>query len=253
MSASALWTVEAMANAMGAERSGALPQSVPGLSIDSRSVAPGDAFFAIHGDHRDGHEFVAAALAAKAGLAVDCRRRGAANSRRRAAPRRARCAGGFARSCRRRAGAHPSQGDRRHRLGRQDRDQGSVAARAVERRRDPCLGRLLQQSLGRAAVARPLSRERALCGVRNGDESRRRDRAAVASGAPAYRDHHHDRAGASGISRLAGQDRRRQSRDFFRRRAGRRGDHQSRHRAISPPQAPGQRGRRRAHRLVRRA
>jgi UDP-N-acetylmuramoyl-tripeptide--D-alanyl-D-alanine ligase len=47
-----------------------LPASVSGLSIDSRSIAPGEAFFAIHGDHRDGHEFVSAALAAKAALAV---------------------------------------------------------------------------------------------------------------------------------------------------------------------------------------
>ncbi len=70
MSASALWTTEAMVSAMGAERHGALPEAVFGLSIDSRSLAPGDAFFAIQGDNRDGHDFVAAALAAKAGLAV---------------------------------------------------------------------------------------------------------------------------------------------------------------------------------------
>ena len=70
MSASALWTIDAMASAMGAERQGPLPASVSGLSIDSRSIAPGEAFFAIHGDHRDGHEFVAAALAAKAAVAV---------------------------------------------------------------------------------------------------------------------------------------------------------------------------------------
>jgi UDP-N-acetylmuramoyl-tripeptide--D-alanyl-D-alanine ligase len=70
MSASALWTIDAMASAMGAERQGPLPASVSGLSIDSRSLAPGEAFFAIHGDHRDGHEFVAAALAAKAAVAV---------------------------------------------------------------------------------------------------------------------------------------------------------------------------------------
>ena len=67
MSAPALWTVDAMAAAMGAERQGALPQSVSGISIDSRTIAPGEAFFAIHGDQRDGHDFVAAALAAKAG------------------------------------------------------------------------------------------------------------------------------------------------------------------------------------------
>jgi UDP-N-acetylmuramoyl-tripeptide--D-alanyl-D-alanine ligase len=70
MSASALWTIDAMASAMGAERQEPLPASVSGLSIDSRSIAPGEAFFAIHGDHRDGHEFVAAALAAKAAVAV---------------------------------------------------------------------------------------------------------------------------------------------------------------------------------------
>ena len=70
MTARVLWTVEAMAAAIGAEREGALPQSVPGISIDSRTLAPGEAFFAIQGDHRDGHDFVAAALASKAGLAV---------------------------------------------------------------------------------------------------------------------------------------------------------------------------------------
>jgi UDP-N-acetylmuramoyl-tripeptide--D-alanyl-D-alanine ligase len=70
MTARALWTVDAMASAMGAERQGPVPASVAGLSIDSRNVAPGDAFFAIRGDHRDGHEFVGAALAANAALAV---------------------------------------------------------------------------------------------------------------------------------------------------------------------------------------
>lgn len=70
MTVHALWTVEAMASAMGAERQGPVPASVGGLSIDSRNIAPGEAFFAIRGDHRDGHEFVGAALAAHAALAV---------------------------------------------------------------------------------------------------------------------------------------------------------------------------------------
>jgi UDP-N-acetylmuramoyl-tripeptide--D-alanyl-D-alanine ligase len=70
MTAPALWTIDAMAGAMGAERQGHLPASISGLSIDSRSIGPGEAFFAIRGDHRDGHEFVAAALSAKAALAV---------------------------------------------------------------------------------------------------------------------------------------------------------------------------------------
>src|ERR1700729_1330191 len=59
-----------MATAMAAQRHGALPQSISGISIDTRTIAPGEAFFAIQGDNRDGHAFVAAALAAKAGLAV---------------------------------------------------------------------------------------------------------------------------------------------------------------------------------------
>jgi UDP-N-acetylmuramoyl-tripeptide--D-alanyl-D-alanine ligase len=59
-----------MANAMKAERAGALPREVPGLSIDTRSVKPGEAFFAIQGENRDGHDFVEAALKAGAGLAV---------------------------------------------------------------------------------------------------------------------------------------------------------------------------------------
>jgi UDP-N-acetylmuramoyl-tripeptide--D-alanyl-D-alanine ligase len=59
-----------MAAAMGATPAGPLPLSVPGISIDTRTVAPGEAFFAIKGDNRDGHDFVEAALAAGAGLAV---------------------------------------------------------------------------------------------------------------------------------------------------------------------------------------
>ena len=70
MNARALWTLEEMASAMGAERAGQVPATVAGLSIDSRSVSPGEAFFAIRGDRRDGHDFVSDALAAKAALAV---------------------------------------------------------------------------------------------------------------------------------------------------------------------------------------
>jgi UDP-N-acetylmuramoyl-tripeptide--D-alanyl-D-alanine ligase len=70
MSAPALWTTDAMATAMGAKPQGVLPQIVTGISIDSRTMNPGDGFFAIAGDRRDGHEFVASALAARAGLAV---------------------------------------------------------------------------------------------------------------------------------------------------------------------------------------
>ena len=70
---STLWTIDDMAKAMRAEKSGALPADVPGLSIDSRNMAKGDAFFAITGDNRDGHDFVEAALKTGAGLAVVAR------------------------------------------------------------------------------------------------------------------------------------------------------------------------------------
>jgi len=66
----ALWTTDAMATATAAARQGVLPPSISGISIDSRSIEPGEAFFAIQGDNRDGHQFVTAALAGKAGLAV---------------------------------------------------------------------------------------------------------------------------------------------------------------------------------------
>jgi len=69
----ALWTIDAMATAMGAEKSGVLPAGVNGLSIDSRTLERGDAFFAIQGDSRDGHDFVESALQAGAGLAVVAR------------------------------------------------------------------------------------------------------------------------------------------------------------------------------------
>jgi UDP-N-acetylmuramoyl-tripeptide--D-alanyl-D-alanine ligase len=65
-----LWTVEAMAAAMRAERQGPLPKGLFGISIDSRSIGPDEAFFAIKGDHRDGHEFVTAALENRAALCV---------------------------------------------------------------------------------------------------------------------------------------------------------------------------------------
>jgi UDP-N-acetylmuramoyl-tripeptide--D-alanyl-D-alanine ligase len=70
MSAMPLWGVEAMTAAMRAAAQGALPASVNGISIDSRTLQPGDAFFAIAGDSRDGHDFVEAALKNGAGLAV---------------------------------------------------------------------------------------------------------------------------------------------------------------------------------------
>ena len=49
-----------------------LPPSTPvsGVSIDSRSLAPDEAFIALRGLNRDGHEFVEAALSQGAACAI---------------------------------------------------------------------------------------------------------------------------------------------------------------------------------------
>ncbi|MGM4892942.1 UDP-N-acetylmuramoylalanyl-D-glutamyl-2,6-diaminopimelate--D-alanyl-D-alanine ligase [Tardiphaga sp. 839_C3_N1_4] len=65
-----LWTSAAMADAMRATKQGALPDGITGISIDTRTIKPGEAYFAIKGDVHDGHAFVEAALKAGAGLAV---------------------------------------------------------------------------------------------------------------------------------------------------------------------------------------
>ena len=65
-----LWTVDAMVDAMGARIVGNAPISISGLSIDTRSIRDGEAYFAIKGDVHDGHKFVANAYSAGAGLSV---------------------------------------------------------------------------------------------------------------------------------------------------------------------------------------
>lgn len=70
---SALWTFDALVAATGGRLlpAGTAGAAVAGgLSIDSRSLKPGDAFLAITGDRLDGHDYVAAAFAAGAALAV---------------------------------------------------------------------------------------------------------------------------------------------------------------------------------------
>ncbi len=63
-----LWTAPDAAAAAGGRAVG--DWSVTGVSIDSRSLAPGDLFVALTGDARDGHAFVAGALEAGAGAAL---------------------------------------------------------------------------------------------------------------------------------------------------------------------------------------
>ncbi|MEM8665149.1 MAG: Mur ligase domain-containing protein, partial [Pseudomonadota bacterium] len=66
-----LWTLSTLAEAAGGHLEGVAGDTpVTGISIDSRTLMPGDAFFAITGVSMDGHRFVDAALAAGASAAV---------------------------------------------------------------------------------------------------------------------------------------------------------------------------------------
>jgi UDP-N-acetylmuramoyl-tripeptide--D-alanyl-D-alanine ligase len=67
---SALWTLEALKAATGARISGVPAQDMIGISIDSRSIGPGEAFFAIKGDRVDGHDYVQDALGRGAAVVV---------------------------------------------------------------------------------------------------------------------------------------------------------------------------------------
>jgi len=65
-----LWTLDAFADAAGGSIKGDAGAEITGISIDSRTLEPGDAFVAIKGDRLDGHDYVAAALEAGASLAL---------------------------------------------------------------------------------------------------------------------------------------------------------------------------------------
>ena len=70
MSRQPLWTLVAMREAMGADVRGGMPEAVAGLSIDSRTILNGEAYFAVKGDVHDGHAFVEAAIRNGASVAV---------------------------------------------------------------------------------------------------------------------------------------------------------------------------------------
>jgi UDP-N-acetylmuramoyl-tripeptide--D-alanyl-D-alanine ligase len=71
LSEEALWTSLGLVAPLGARVTGGVPKGgIRGISIDTRTLQPGDLFFAIAGAARDGHEFVEAAFAAGAVAAV---------------------------------------------------------------------------------------------------------------------------------------------------------------------------------------
>jgi UDP-N-acetylmuramoyl-tripeptide--D-alanyl-D-alanine ligase len=68
--ADALWTKDELLAAIEGEVVGTLPRAITGISIDTRTIAPGELFFAIKGERTDGHDYVEQAFAAGAGLAI---------------------------------------------------------------------------------------------------------------------------------------------------------------------------------------
>jgi len=76
-----LWTFEDFVAAMRGRPTGIATPPVTGISIDSRTITPGDAFFAIRGEQFDGHDFVGKAAAQGAAIAVIAEERLAALGR----------------------------------------------------------------------------------------------------------------------------------------------------------------------------
>jgi UDP-N-acetylmuramoyl-tripeptide--D-alanyl-D-alanine ligase len=72
---SPLWSEQELTKALGAPPSAALRAPVNGVSIDTRTLRPGDLFIAIKGDSADGHEYVERAFAAGAVSCVVARDR----------------------------------------------------------------------------------------------------------------------------------------------------------------------------------
>jgi UDP-N-acetylmuramoyl-tripeptide--D-alanyl-D-alanine ligase len=65
-----LWTGNELLEICGLPTGGDLPGEVTGVSIDTRTLQPGELFFAIQGDRTDGHDYLEQAFAAGAAAAV---------------------------------------------------------------------------------------------------------------------------------------------------------------------------------------
>ena len=64
-----LWSFSELSAALGSDAEGGSARAVTGISIDTRTLQPGDLFVAFK-DQRDGHDFVSAAFKAGAAAAL---------------------------------------------------------------------------------------------------------------------------------------------------------------------------------------
>ncbi len=65
-----LWSFKEIVAATSGSLQGMAPDGANGVSIDSRTLAPGDLFIAIKGERNDGHEYVTSALRHEAAAAI---------------------------------------------------------------------------------------------------------------------------------------------------------------------------------------
>ena len=65
-----LWEMDALLAATDGRPVGDMPEGVTGISIDTRTLEKGDAFFAVKGENSDGHDYLINAMKAGAALAV---------------------------------------------------------------------------------------------------------------------------------------------------------------------------------------
>ena len=156
------WTVDQLADALGVARPSGLDPlaGVAGVSIDSRTVQPGELFVAIRGPRHDGHDFVAGALDRGAAAGVVARDRFEEYPREIqaklfAVDDHARGAAATGLPGVRDLAAGESRGELRggRRVGREDhhkRDSGGASGRAVPRAED---GRESEQRVRAAADA----------------------------------------------------------------------------------------------------
>ncbi len=211
---SALWTPPELAGAFAVDATEPLSAAVGGVSIDTRTLQAGDLFFAIKGESRDGHDYVARAFEAGAAAAVVARER--ADSFAAFGPL-------FATDDTLKA---------MERLGVASRSRSKARIVAVT----GSVGKTTAKEMLRAALSAcgathassasynnhwgvPLTlvahaRQRRIRGFRDRHESRRGDRAPCPNGASARGARDDDRAGSHRAPRLDRGDRRREGGDF---------------------------------------
>ena len=211
------------------------------VSIDTRTLEPGDLYFAIKGDVHDGHDFVDGRPGQGRVAPLSCREAKAASLRRR--PTGSIVVPDVLEAMRQTRAAPRARA-------RMRRSSRSPARSARPARRRPCASRLSRQGATHASVASynnhwgvPLTlarmpRETEFGVFEIGMNHAARDPAADRHGPPACGGDHHHRAGPYRVLPLALGHRRCQGRDFFRARARRHGDRSAATTLISSACAP---------------